>query len=147
MAWASAWVQTIEVLAQGFAGQKDGRNAQVAVLYLGGNEVLLSFVQLGLGDVSDRRLVEATVCPRGISLCDTDFRRCRIFRGNTKCDLVPHRDLTSEKARQEDLAVVREYAESRVVSPLDARYSLAKSRCGFANGYRSHTLWRILGRF
>jgi hypothetical protein len=88
--------QTIEVLAQGFAGQKEGRNAQVAVLNLGGDEVLSSFVQLGLGDVSDRRLVEATVCPRGISLCDTDFRRCRISRGNRKCDLVPHRDLTSE---------------------------------------------------
>src|SRR5258708_36409654 len=124
--------RTIEVFAQGFAGQNDGRNAQVAVLNLGGNEVLLSFVQLGLGDVSDRRLVEATVCPRGTSLCNTDFRRCRISRGNAECDLVPHRDLTSEKAGQEDLGVVHEYAESRVVSPLDAHYSLAKSRARFA---------------
>src|ERR1700694_309251 len=39
--------QTIEVLAQGFAGQKDGRNAQVAVLNQGGNEVKSSSVQLG----------------------------------------------------------------------------------------------------
>jgi hypothetical protein len=39
--------QTIEVLAQGFAGQKDGRNAQVAVLNLGGNEVMLALSNLG----------------------------------------------------------------------------------------------------
>ena len=55
--------QTIEVLAQGFAGQKDGRNAQLAVLNLGGNEMLLPLVRLGMGDVADRRLVQATIYP------------------------------------------------------------------------------------
>ena len=139
--------QTIEVLAQGFAGEKDGRNAQAAVLNLGGNEVVLAFVQLGLGDVSDRRLIEATVCPRGTSLRDTNFRPCRISGRNGKCDLVPYRDLTRENARQDDLAAAAEYAERRVGSPLDARYSFAESRCGFAKGCRCHTRWCILGRF
>jgi hypothetical protein len=55
--------ETIEVLAQDFARQKDGRNAQVAVLNLGGNEMLLSLVQFGMGDVSDRGLVQATIYP------------------------------------------------------------------------------------
>ena len=53
--------QAIEVLAQDLARQENRADAKASPLNLGRNEVLISFVLLGLADVSDRRLVEITV--------------------------------------------------------------------------------------
>ena len=53
--------QAIEILAQNLAWQENRADAKASTLNLGRNEVLLSFVQLGLADVSDRHLVEITV--------------------------------------------------------------------------------------
>ena len=66
--------QAVEVLAQDLALQDDRSNAEVLWLNLGRNEVLISFVLLGLADVSDWRLVEKAIYSRRAVLRDVDFR-------------------------------------------------------------------------
>ena len=52
--------QSIEILAQDLARQENLGDAKASPLNLSGNEVLVSFVLLGLADVSDRRLIDIT---------------------------------------------------------------------------------------
>ena len=53
--------QPIEILAYDLARQENRANAEASPVNLGGNEVLIAFVLLGLADVSDWRLVETAI--------------------------------------------------------------------------------------
>jgi shikimate 5-dehydrogenase len=55
--------QAIEVLAEDLARQENRADAEASALNLGRNEVLVSFVPLGMADVSDWRLIEKTIFP------------------------------------------------------------------------------------
>src|SRR5208337_808668 len=90
--------ETIEVLAQDFAGQNNGKNVQVAVLNLGAYEMTLPPVQLGLGDVSDWRLVQAAV-DRGVSLCNVNLSSCGTSHRKGKRDFVPDPNVASQHRR------------------------------------------------
>ena len=90
--------ETIEVLAQDFAGQHNGKNVQVTVLNLGAYEMPLSPVQLGLRDVSDWRLVQATV-DRGVSPRNADLNSCGTSRRQGKRNLVPDPNVASQHRR------------------------------------------------
>ena len=66
--------QAIEVLAQDVARKENRTDAEASPVDLGSNEVLISFVLLGLADISNWRLIEKAIFPRGAVLRDVDFR-------------------------------------------------------------------------
>lgn len=84
--------QAIEVLAQDLAWQKYRSYAKASSVNLGRNKALISFVQLGLADVSDWNLVYITVRSRDGFLGDEDFRADRIGLRNRKYDFVADSD-------------------------------------------------------
>src|ERR1039458_10702947 len=79
--------QAIEVLAQDLAWQKYRSYAKASSLNLGRNEVLISFVQLGLADISDRCLVDTTAQSGGGILGDEDFWTYCIWCWNRKREI------------------------------------------------------------
>src|SRR5581483_230761 len=89
--------QTVEVVAQDFAGQENRRDAEPTTLDRGGNEVLVSFIRPGLGDISDGYLVIATVHARSRGLCDVNLCSCSAFSGNWERHLVPDLDMVGER--------------------------------------------------
>ena len=90
--------QAIEVFAQDLARQENRADAKASTVNLGRNEVLISFVLLGLADVSDWRLVDITVRSGGGILGDEDFRADCIWCWNRKCDFVADGDVSCEGA-------------------------------------------------
>ena len=106
--------QAIEVFAQDLARQENCADAKASPLNLGRNEVLISFVLLGLADVSDWRLVDITARSGGGILGDEDFRAHCIWCWNRKCDLVADSDRLRKKTRQEKLGLIGEHTGSRI---------------------------------
>src|SRR5271166_2035419 len=130
---------SIEVLTHDLAGQDNLVDAKASPADFGGNEVLISFVLLGVADVSDWRLVDITARSGGGILANEDFRAHCIWRWNWKFDFVADRDVTSEKARQQKLRFISKDADSAAVLPLDAYHALATDRNSRIGRRRSHT--------
>ena len=91
--------QAIEVLAQDLARQENRADAKASTLNLSRNVLLISFVLLGLADVSDGRLIEITTGSGGGILGDQDFRTDCIWCWNRKCDFVADSDRLRKKTR------------------------------------------------
>ena len=107
---------------------------------LGRNEVLISFVLLGLADVSDRRLVDITARSGGGILGDEDFRTHCIWCGNRKCDFVADGDVRGKNAGQQKFCLIRKHASGGIRLALDAHHALAAYRNGRAEGRKSHAV-------
>ena len=105
--------QAIEVLAQDLARQENRADAKASPVNLGRNEVLISFVLLGLADVSDWRLVDITARSGDGILGDEDFRAHCIGYANRKCDFVADSDRLRKKTGQQKLGLIGEHAGSR----------------------------------
>src|SRR5664279_4687506 len=116
--------QAVEVLAQGLAGQEHCAHAKASPVNLGRNEVLISFVLLGLGDVSDWRLVKVTDRSGGGILGDEDFRAHCIWCWNRKRDFVADSDRLRKKTGQQKLSLIGEDTGSRVPLQLEFRHTL-----------------------
>ena len=116
--------QAVEVLAQDLARQENRADAKASPVNLGRNEVLISFVLLGLGDVSDWRLVKVTDRSGGGILGDEDFRAHCIWCWNRKRDLVPDSDRLRKKTGQQKLSLIGEDTGSRVPLQLEFRHTL-----------------------
>src|SRR5271167_26286 len=99
--------ETVEVFAEDRARQKNRADAKTSTLNLGGNEVLISFVLLGLADVSDWRLVDIAVRSSGGALGDKDFRARSILCWNWKGDLVSEGDVRDKTTGQKKFCLIR----------------------------------------
>ena len=132
--------QAIEVLAQDLARQENRADAKASPVNLGRNEVLISFVLLGLADVSDWRLVDITARSGGGILGDEDFRADCIWCWNRKCDLVADSDRLRKKTRQQKLGLIGEHTGSRLLLQLDADHALPADRKGRVEGRKSHAV-------
>ena len=132
--------QAIEVVAQDLARQENRADAKASLVNLGRNEVLISFVLLGLADVSDWRLVDITARSGAGILGDEDFRAHCIWCWNRKCDFVSDSDMTCKKTGQQKLGLIGEHTDSRFLLPLDAHHALAADRNGRAEGRKSHAV-------
>src|SRR5271157_1036049 len=132
--------QAIEVLAQDVAWQENRADAKASPLNLGRNEVLISFVLLGLADVSDGSLIEITTRSGGGSLGDEDFRADCIWCWNRKCDLVADSDRLREKTRQEKFGLIGEHAGSKRLLQLHADHAIPAGMNGRIEGRKSHAV-------
>lgn len=122
--------QAIEVLAKSLAGQEDRTNAKASTLDLGRDEVLPSFILLGLADVPDRRLIEAAIPPRACVLAEINLCSNRICYGNRECNLVARGHVRRKSSGQEKLGLIAKGATSKFPLPEHPHYALA------ANGNR-----------
>ena len=122
--------QAIEVLAQDLARQENRADAKASPLNLGRNVVLISFVQLGLADVSDWRLVDITARSGGGILGDEDFRANCIWCWNRKCDLVSDSDRLRKKTGQQKLGLISEHTGSSSLLQLEVRHTFPADRNG-----------------
>src|SRR5271165_2885639 len=131
---------SIEVLTHDLAGQDNLVDAKASPADFGGNEVLISFVLLGVADVSDWRLVDITARSGGGILGDEDFRADYIWSWNRKCDLVADSDRLRNKTRQQKLGLIGEHTGSSIVLPVDADHALPTDRNGRIEGRKSHAV-------
>src|SRR5271157_3401128 len=120
--------QAIEVLAQDLARQKNRADAKASPANFGRDEVLISFVLLGLAYVSDGRLVEITTLSGGGILGDKDFGARCIRCWNWKHDLVSEGDVRDETAGQKKFCLIRKHAGGWVRAALNAHHTLAAYR-------------------
>src|SRR5271166_2841471 len=131
---------SIEVLTQDLARQENRADAQAPPANFGRGEVLISFVLLGLADVSDWRLVDITARSRGGILGDEDFRAHRIWCWNRKCDFVADSDKLRKKTGHEKLGLIGEHTGGRLLLQRDADHALAADRKGRIEGRKSHAV-------
>src|SRR5271157_4200139 len=132
--------QAIEVLAEDLARQENLADAKASTLNLGRNEVLISFVPLGLADVSDWRVVDMTARSGGGILGDEDFRADCIWCWNRKCDLVSDSDRLRKKSGQQKLGLISEHTGSSSLLPLEVRHTFPADRKGRIEGRKSHAV-------
>src|SRR5271157_2474227 len=132
--------QTIEVLAHNLARQENRADAKASPANFGRDEVLVSFVLLGLADVCDWCLVDITARSGGGTLGDEDSRADCIWCWNRKCDLVSNSDRLRKKTRQQKLGLIGEHAGSRFVLPQDADHAIPADRKGRIEGRKSHAV-------
>src|SRR5271157_3385246 len=132
--------QAVEVLAQGLARHKNLADAKASPANLGGNEVPISFVRLGLADVSDWRLVDITARSGGGILVDKDFRARCIWCWDRKCYFVADSDRLRKKTRQEKLGLIGEHANSGILLQLEIRHTLPAHWNGRAERHKSHVV-------
>src|SRR5271165_4643101 len=124
--------QLIEILAQDLARQENLADAKASQVNLGCNEGLISFVLLGLADVSDWRLVDIATQSGGGVLGDEDFRAHCLWCWNRKCDLVTDGNVRGERAGQQEFCLIRKQAGGGIRLALDAHHTLAVYRDGRA---------------
>src|SRR5271157_1670982 len=132
--------QAIEVLAQDLALQEDCSNAEVLLLNLGRNEVLISLVLLRLGDASDWSLVDITARSGGGILGDEDFRTRCIWCCNRERDFVSEGDVRNETAGQKKFCLIRKHAGGWIRSAFNAHHTLAAHRNGRAGRCKGHAV-------
>src|SRR5271157_2414303 len=132
--------QAIEVFTQNLARQENRADAKASPANFGRDVVLVSFVLLGLGDVSDWRLVDITDRSGSSILADEDFRAYCLWRWNRKCDLVADGDVGCERARQQKFCLIRKHARGGIRLALDVRHTLAAHRNGRAGRCKSHAV-------
>src|SRR5271166_1832806 len=132
--------QAIEVLAQDLARQENRTDTEASPTNFGRDEVLISFVLLGVADVSDWSLVDITARSRGGILGDEDFRAHHIWCWNRKCDFVADSDKLRKKTGHEKLGLIREHTGSRLLLQQDADHALAVDRKGRIEGRKSHAV-------
>src|SRR5208283_4603569 len=132
--------QAIEVLSHDLARQENRAHSKASTLNLSRNVMLISFVLLGLADVSDWRLVDMTARSGGGILGDEDFRADCIWCWNRKCDLVADSDRLRKKTRQEKFGLIGEHAGSKLLLQLHADHALPADRNGRIEGRKSHAV-------
>jgi len=131
--------QEKEVLAQDLARQENRADAEASPLNFSRNVVLVSFVLLGLADVSDWCAVNIAARSGGRILGDEELRAYRIWFGNCKRDFIANSDKLRNKAGQEQLGLVGEYTGSKFLVWLDANHALAAQRKRRVGGHSNHT--------
>src|SRR5271165_5801908 len=132
--------EAIEVLAQDLARQKNRIDAKASTVNFGRNEVLMSFVRLGLGDASDWSLVDITARSGGGILGDEDFRAHCIWCWNRERHFVSEGDVRNETARQKKFCLIRKHAGGWIRSALNAHYPVAVHRNGRAGRCQGHAV-------
>src|SRR5271165_1669375 len=125
---------SIEVLTHDLAGQDNLVDAKASPADFGGNEVLISFVLLGVADVSDWRLVDITARSGGGILGDEDFRAHCVWCWNRECEFVADSDKLHKKTGKQKLGLIGEHTGSRFLLPLDAYHAFPAHRNGWAEG-------------
>src|SRR5271167_474463 len=122
--------QVIEVFAQDLARQNNRADAKASPANFGRDEVLISFVLLGLANVSNWRLVDIAARSGGGILANEDFRAHCIWCWDRKCDLVSDSYKLRKKTGQQKLGLIGEHEGSRFVLPQDADHALPADRKG-----------------
>src|SRR5271157_3371952 len=133
-------LQSIEVLAEDLARQENRTDTEASPTNFGRDEVLISFVLLGVADVSDWRLVDITARSGGGILGDEHFRADCIWCWNRKCDLVPDSDRLRKNTGQEKLGLIGEQTGNMLLLQLDADHTLPAHRNGLAGWCKSHAV-------
>jgi hypothetical protein len=121
--------QAVEVVAQGFAGKKNCRNAQSAPSNFRRNEVLAAFVYLRLSDIPDRCLMNMMSAGHG-ALRYRNLAADFISRRNRKYDLVANSDVERQHPENAHIDPVGQDTNGRISLTVHANNTFPReSKC------------------